>query len=152
MCTMVESYKTAIRRKVTSAPVRWYQENNLLRGDVLDYGAGLDVHHYPKYDPYYHPDTWPLQNKWDVVMCNYVLNVIEKDIDRKKVLRTIKWLLRPYGYALVAIYRRSKRDTRTAKGFQSGWSPENWESLFLDEFRQIERLPAKGLYLWRLFK
>ena len=147
----VESYKTAIHRKKMSAPMRWYKENHMLFGDVLDFGAGQDVHKYAKYDPYYYPDPWPLQNKWHVVTCNYVFNVIENVETRREVLRAIKSLVKPYGYALVAIYRRSKRDTLTTKGFQSGWSPKQWESFFTDEFRRIERLPAKGLYLWRLF-
>jgi len=147
----VESWRTAIHRKRTSAPVRFYSESGLLNGEVLDYGAGKDVHPYAKYDPYYYHDNWVLlEKKWNVVMCNYVLNVIEHTKDREKVLETIKGLLKPNGYALVAIYQRSKHDTRTTKGFQSGWGVKEWENLFLSHFKEVERLPAKGLHLWRL--
>ena len=52
---MDNSHKTAIKRNKLSAPMRYLSENNLLKGDLLDYGCGrgddADLLSMDKYDP-----------------------------------------------------------------------------------------------------
>ena len=83
------SFKTAIRRNKPSSPCVWLVKSGLINPDdkVLDYGCGkgddvrglanigIDV---TGYDPHYAPQEAPFKH-YDVVMCNYVLNVLDDD-------------------------------------------------------------------------
>ena len=77
-------YLTAIKRTDLSVPTRHLLQNNLLKGKILDYGCGFgyDTDELKNrsfdiqgYDYYYRPD-YP-DSKFDTIICNYVLNVLE---------------------------------------------------------------------------
>lgn len=120
MCVI--SYKTAIKRNSISGPTKWLLKNKLLNGRVLDYGCGYgydaDKLNFDKYDPYYFPE-FPT-GKYDVIFCNYVLNVIPDEKERSDILDKIKSLLKPDGYALISVRRDLDNIDfeQTSKGFQ----------------------------------
>ena len=102
---------TAISRTKLSAPTRYMLENDLLSGLILDYGCGkgFDVNYLREigfkiegYDPYYFPD-YP-KYKYNTIICNYVLNVIEKEKE-DLVLGNIKELLETGGTAYITVRR-----------------------------------------------
>lgn len=132
--------------------MRYFQKEGLLKGDVLDFGSGKDVHPYTRFDPYYDPDPKVLTYQYDVVTCNYVLNVIEEEKDRAEVIRTIKSLLSGRGYALISVYQGYEKDTRTTKGFQSGWGEDEWNSFLNAHFRIARRLDSKSFMSWMCVK
>ena len=77
-------YLTAIKRTDLSVPTRYLLQHNLLKGKILDYGCGFgyDTDELKNrgfdiqgYDYYYRPD-YP-EDKFDTIICNYVLNVLE---------------------------------------------------------------------------
>ena len=77
-------YLTAIKRTDLSVPTRYLLQHNLLKGRILDYGCGFgyDTDELIKrgyniigYDYYYRP-YYP-EGKFDTIICNYVLNVLE---------------------------------------------------------------------------
>ncbi|RLB68688.1 MAG: hypothetical protein DRH08_00080 [Deltaproteobacteria bacterium] len=141
-------YRTSIARSGDSAPMNAYQRSRLLKGDVLDYGAGL-LHGLARFDPAYDPDYGLLTRAWDVVTCNYVLNVLPLEHQRVEALLTMRGLLKPRGYLLVACWKKADKDTKSPKGYQCAWGLDEWEALFGRWF-QAERLGARGFMGWKL--
>ena len=80
----MNSHKTAITRTKMSAPVKFLKGQGLLQGRTLDYGCGkgfdADVLQCSKYDPHFSPEL--PKGKFDTIICNYVLNVIESEVVR----------------------------------------------------------------------
>ena len=109
-------YLTAIKRTDISAPTRYLLKHNLLKGRILDYGCGFgfDTDELKKqgyditgYDYYYRPD-YP-EGKFDTIICNYVLNVLEP-YAQAEVLMNVTNLLRPKGTAFFAVRRDLKEE------------------------------------------
>ena len=111
------AHKTAIRRKAPSVPMRWMHSNNMLQGRILDYGCGrgFDADHYnlDKYDPFYY--CFDPVGQYDTVVCNYVLNVVDKR-DQIMIMHNIKKLLKKNGRAYLTVRRDIKEDGFTSKG------------------------------------
>ena len=125
--------RTTITRKSLSAPLKYLESKGVfskLRSNarVLDYGAGLGVdvdllrEKFPKltvkgYD--YHPkrDEFksPPRGKFDLIYCNYVLNVISDRGIRTKVIDSIANLLKPSGVAYISV----RADVANLKGMTS---------------------------------
>ena len=124
-------YNTAMNRTKISAPFAWYQKNKLLKGSVLDYGAGMDKHEYERFDPAFNPDYELLNKKYDTVVCNYVINVIPLEHNRFELIRVLQSLINEGGYIYLAVYGKDGVDTETDQSFQCGWSLQEWKS-FLD--------------------
>lgn len=102
---------TAIKRTDISAPTRLLQKRKLLKGRILDYGCGwgYDVDTLSQqgfdivgYDNYYRKD-FP-SGKFDTIICNYVLNVLEP-YEQTEVLMNVSNLLAPNGHAYFAVRR-----------------------------------------------
>jgi ATP adenylyltransferase len=107
---------TAIERTSMSFPTRWLKQNNHLKGEILDYGCGFgfDTQQLKKqgydvvcYDNYYFPE-YP-QKKFDTIICNYVLNVLEPN-EQAEVLMSVSELLKPEGKAYFAVRRDLKNE------------------------------------------
>lgn len=90
------SHLTAIARSKPSRPCLWL-EGILTDGDIsiLDYGCGKggDVRYLNSigraaigYDPHFFPEK--PEGTFDMVMCNYVLNVVESPVERGVVIST----------------------------------------------------------------
>src|SRR5210317_782843 len=98
---MSKFHRTAISRNNFSTPVQYLLENELLtkKGTKLDYGCGrgYDVEHLKMqgyniegFDPYGdYKDFSLLDTKYNTIMCNYVLNVIEDEQERVNVEKDI---------------------------------------------------------------
>ena len=117
------TYLTAISRTDLSAPMRKLKDKGMLLGRVLDYGCGRgqDAHRLgiDRYDPHFFPT--PPEGPYDVVTCNYVLNVIEDPKGRADVIDRINSLLAPDGVAYLTVRRDVREDTATSRGtWQSG--------------------------------
>lgn len=108
---------TAMHRTELSAPVLFLHQNNLLKGTILDYGAGrgsdadflAGKYHYTdvdRYDPFYFP-TQPTR-KYDTVLCTYVLNVITST-EAEKVLNVIVSLMEDNASAFITVRCRLTR-------------------------------------------
>jgi hypothetical protein len=139
---------TAIRRNGTSRPLALLLANELVRdGDtVLDYGCGHgeDVAHLAAlgydargWDPHHRPDGD--RSSADIVLCSYVLNVIEDPTERLEVLTEVHRLARQV--AVVAVRTTAERAlmegaTRHGDGwittkntFQTLWSQTDARTL-----------------------
>lgn len=110
---------TAIERTSMSYPTRWLKQHNLLKGEILDFGCGYgfdtdqlknEGYDIVGYDNYYRPD-YPTK-RFDTIICNYVLNVLEPD-EQAEVLMSVSELLKPSGTAYYAV----RRDLKT-EGFR----------------------------------
>lgn len=110
------SHLTAIDRTYLSFPAKLLLKQNLLQGKILDFGCGFgnDVKLLQQkkldiigYDPYYFPQ-FP-QEKFDTILCFYVLNVLFLE-EQTKVLMEVSHLLKPGGKAYYAVRRDLKRE------------------------------------------
>lgn len=114
------SWKTAIKRKCLSTPMRYLREMLLLKGRVLDYGCGrgdefLFLKHEMNiegYDPHFFPDK-PV-GTFDTITCNYVLNVVTPE-EEKEILSTTDSLLCPGGRAYVSVRRDIPREGKQGR-------------------------------------
>ena len=99
-----------------SFPTRWLKENNLLKGEILDFGCGFgfDTDELQKegysivgYDNFYRPE-YPTM-RFDTIICNYVLNVLESK-EQAEVLMEVSELLKPTGTAYFTVRRDLKSE------------------------------------------
>ncbi len=104
-------YLTAIKRTDLSVPTRYLLQHQLLKGKILDFGCGLGFdtdelkrqgYDITGYDYYYRPD-YP-EGKFDTIICNYVLNVLEP-YAQAEVMMNVTNLLSPKGTAYFAVRR-----------------------------------------------
>lgn len=107
---------TAKERTSVSLPTRWLKQNNLLKGEILDFGCGFgfDTDELQKegfnivgYDNYYRPE-YPTK-RFDTIICNYVLNVLEPK-EQAEVLMEVSELLKPTGTAYFTVRRDLKSE------------------------------------------
>lgn len=105
------SHLTAIERQNLSFPASFLQKENLLHGEILDFGCGIgkDVQILSKqnidivgYDPHYFPD-YP-SKQFDTILCFYVLNVLLPE-EQINVLMNISEKLKEGGKAYFAVRR-----------------------------------------------
>lgn len=123
--------RTAIRRNKMSAPTRWLMEEGRLGEPedslkILDYGAGQgdDYHRLKKegftvdaYDPHHHPfKREPSHYNYDVVLCNYVLNVTENDTEMATIMMLAMTKLRPNGVAYFTVRRDKFKEGKQRTG------------------------------------
>lgn len=110
----LNSHLTAKERETISFPAKYLDSQNLLIGEVLDFGCGFgkDVEVLKEkgisiigYDKHYFP-IFPSQ-RFDTIICFYVLNVLLQE-EQAKVLMEISQLLRPTGKAYFAVRRDLK--------------------------------------------
>lgn len=135
-------YKTAIERPDGSQPTQFLREKKLLIGDILDYGCGKEQHQdIIGFDPYYQPHYTTLEHVYDTIICNYVLNVIPLKHNRYELVRTVMSLLNYGGKAYFSVYGKDSVDTRTDKGYQSGYSKSDWYE-FLSSIYPTTEIPA----------
>lgn len=143
-------FRTAQNRGAPSLPMAWYKTGGRLRGKILDFGCGRDVPvsgvQIARYDPAYQPDLTTLTEQYDTITLNYVLNVIPLEAHRAQLLLALRALLNPGGRLLIAVYRKGDQDSKTAAGYQCGWSPEEWEDL-IGRWYEGERIPSSAGFL-----
>lgn len=111
-----DSHLTAITRVSPSVPTKYLLSNGLLKGRILDFGcgkgfdlfwlrdAGFDI---DGFDPYYSPNM--PEGKFDTVICNYVLNVLEP-YQWEDVIGAIVDKLADNGKAYIAVRRDVKKE------------------------------------------
>jgi SAM-dependent methyltransferase len=105
------SHLTAKERDSLSYPARLLLKQNLLTGEVLDFGCGFgkDVEllkqrgmNITGYDKYYFP-TIP-NKRYDTILCLYVLNVLQPE-EQATVLMELSQLVKPTGRVYIAVRR-----------------------------------------------
>ena len=110
------THLTAIEREDLSFPAKYLLKQNLIKGKILDFGCGFgsDVTLLEKkgfdiigYDPFYFPQ-YP-QNKFDTILCLYVLNVLFSN-KQSEVIMEVSRLLKQGGKAYFAVRRDLKKE------------------------------------------
>jgi diadenosine tetraphosphate (Ap4A) HIT family hydrolase len=105
------SHLTAKERDNLSFPAKILLNQNLLAGDVLDFGCGYgnDVKllkakgiNIEGYDKYHFPE-YPTK-KFDTIICFYVLNVLLPE-EQATVLMELSQLVKPTGKVYIAVRR-----------------------------------------------
>lgn len=105
------SHLTAKEREALSFPAKILFNQNLLIGDVLDFGCGFgsDVKILQErgieiegYDKHYFP-AYPTK-KFDTIICFYVLNVLMPE-EQAIVLMELSQLIKPMGKVYIAVRR-----------------------------------------------
>jgi diadenosine tetraphosphate (Ap4A) HIT family hydrolase len=153
----IYTHLTAKDRDALSFPAKFMVGNNLLIGEVLDFGCGLgkDVEILGSkgfkiigYDPYYFPDFPSV--KFDTILCFYVLNVLMQE-DQSKVLMEVSQLLKPSGKAYFAVRRdlqyegfrmhklhqKPTYQCNVKLGYKSVFSNENCEIYEYQHYNQL---------------
>ena len=143
-------FRTAQNRVGPSLPMAWYKTGGRLHGKVLDFGCGRDVPvtgvQLARYDPAYQPDLDALAEQYDTITLNYVLNVIPLEAHRAQLLLALRALLKPGGRLLIAVYQKGAEDSKSAAGYQCGWSAEQWEDL-IGRWYECRRIPPSAGFL-----
>lgn len=96
----------------------WLLYHSYLNGEILDYGCGYgkdaDILGCDAYDPHFFPDP-PIGHKYDTIICNYVLNVVEPDMWHS-IIHNIELLLTSDGFAFITVRRDVKKDYTNPEG------------------------------------
>ena len=130
---------TPMRRVVPSAPHRAWGELGYLTGRVLDFGSGHDPNGLPGYDPFSETPSYDLLNEpWDVVTCNYVLNVQPSD---HLVMEVAALLSKLAPRVCVAVLTDSSLSGSRACGGRKAKRPKEWVEM-LNKFFLVERAPT----------
>jgi hypothetical protein len=115
--TSNNSHLTAIGRKQIPSPTAWLVLHGFIcpqetRVRILDYGCGRchsvnnTIFKADGYDPYYRPKGLPVNKKYEIILCNYVLCTLTES-EGKEVLKEIHARLSQYGAAYITV-RRAK--------------------------------------------
>lgn len=105
------SHLTAKERESLSFPAKFLLRQNLIVGDVLDFGCGFgkDVEllkaegvNITGYDKHYFP-TYPTKT-FDTIICSYVLNVLLPK-EQATVLMELSQLVKPSGKVYITVRR-----------------------------------------------
>ena len=124
-------HKTARARSKPSAPARWLYDNLGfdLDEDTLDYGCGRGTD-----ARYFGIRGWDINgrghepldryDKFDTILCSYVLNVIPSENERMQVITHIKNHLTPEGNAYLTV-RNDKKNL-------NGWTKSGTYQTFVD--------------------
>jgi DNA phosphorothioation-associated putative methyltransferase len=127
----MKSHLTAISRNKLSAPMQFLLDNSVLEGKkVLDYGCGKgqDVERLRAmgvdivgYDPHFSPDL--PEGFFDIITCNFVLNVIPEEEERREVVHYLKFkLVKPTGQAFISVRNdKSNLNGLTKRGTWQGY-------------------------------
>jgi hypothetical protein len=125
-------FNTSLPRSKASTPITHWRKMGLLSGDVLDFGCGKETHEFYKFDPFMSPDYSLLRRDWDVVMCNYVLNVQPSD----HLIHEICALLsRLSPLVLIAVLTDSKLSGQRSVGGRDAKSRDEWEGILGEWFK-----------------
>lgn len=149
-------WKTSIYRKNLSVPSQLLLKQELINNNntVLDFGCGRGAYdgvnllnqgflHVNSFDPYYYPKFELLSNKYDIVLLNYVINVIESGEERQEVLRYC-WNL-CQSYLLVSVRIGAKGGVFTSTGtFQQYYTRESFTEFILCSLPSIHNYYVKG--------
>jgi 2-polyprenyl-3-methyl-5-hydroxy-6-metoxy-1,4-benzoquinol methylase len=126
---MNKAYLTAISRNKISKPVQFLKTEGLLKGTVLDYGCGRGFDakaiKADAFDPHYFPEM--PKKKYDTIICNYVLNVVDETVE-KNIIKSIKKLLKKGGRAYISVRRDSFKEGINSKGTYQRYSYPNLTS------------------------
>lgn len=136
-----QSHKTAISRNKLSAPMCHLNEHSLLKKRALDFGCGrgqdADRLGIDKYDPHWHNE--PLSGLYETITCNFVLNVIPGDLERRAVLSKIKTYLAPGGIAYISV--------RNDKAALKGWTKRGtWQGFIELDLPVVKRSSSFVMY------
>jgi diadenosine tetraphosphate (Ap4A) HIT family hydrolase len=157
---------TAIERTTISFPTRWLKQNNLLKGEILDFGCGYGIDtdqlqeqgfNVVGYDNHFRPD-YPIK-RFDTIICNYVLNVLEPN-EQAEVLMSVSELLKPTGKAYFAVRRDLKSEgfrthyvhklptyqSNVILPYKSVFTNENCEIYEYQHYNQIEKQPSDCVF------
>lgn len=117
-------HRTALSRKVLSGPMKFLKGKDFLLGKILDYGCGRghDVNSLSSqgfiisgYDPNTEEFSIIPSEKFTTITCNFVLNVIPTESERKSVLDKIYGMLEDGGKAYISV----RADKANLKGWTS---------------------------------
>ena len=122
---MKKPYNTRMKRKTPSAPAKYLFDNNLLKGDVLDYGCGfgkdVEVFGCDGYDPNVKHFSNIPDKQYDTIMCNYVLCVVPTRV-ACDVIRDVFWRsLKEGGRAYFSVRRDIKKRTKNTRVFKNDY-------------------------------
>ncbi len=149
----IKRESTAMHTQRASFPTRWAEEKNIIKSIVMDWGCGrgrdsnwlislnYDVF---SYDPYFKPNPSPAEIDFSsvkTVLLNYVLNVIESENERIKLLKDIYNHTKDGTVLIVS--------TRSEEEIFYNASKTNWKS-FNDGFLTSKNTFQKGYTLEEL--
>lgn len=142
--------QTALSRRRLSAPMRLWKARGWLKGDVLDFGCGRDpIDGVARYDAFVRPDPKPLLRTWDVVTCNYVLNVQPSDHLVVQIALLLGKLITPDGVILLATISDRSSGWSAACGGRPFKTRGEWEAL-LNPVLRLERVSGPSFFAWRV--
>jgi len=129
----IERHKTAISRSNVNVPTRWAFDQGVItsKSNVYDWGCGKGkdsewlkeqgcdvISHDPFHAPENDPDSVDFKNI-DVIICNYVVNVIECPQTRIDLIKKMKDIAKSHKIKLVISARPESQIKSEAK--KNGW-------------------------------
>jgi len=142
------THLTAKNRDKLSFPANWLFKNNYLKGKILDFGCGfgtdvkilkakgMDIIGYDKYYFKKYPEE-----KFDTIICIYVLNVLEQR-EQSKVIMSVSELLKPGGKAYFVVRRDLKYEGYRLHKIHKKYTYQTnvklrYKTIFLNSFCEI---------------
>jgi len=130
---------SAVNRTKPSITIQWLKDKGFLKGEMLDYGCGkgLDADYFgmDKYDPY--DPSWcnvslDTNKRYDTIVCNFVLNILEEG-EEIPMLKNIQRLLKQDGVAYIIVLRNYRKMASYKSNVQ------HYRVLSLESIRHVKR-------------
>lgn len=153
-----DPFKTAIKRGGLSRPMKELLKRDLIKGDILNYGCGyaednkwlwedynLQSWAYDKYNLQY-KDDFLLDEKYDTVVCFYVLNVISDLKEHDEVVQLLRRLGKNVYIAVRSDVKAIKPSWKYDEVGLGYWTSTGTYQRFYDK-KMVEDLVGKVEYI-----
>lgn len=154
-------FRTAIKRRELSKPMTILLTKELLHGKILDFGCGhgidvkllsspplnYNIRGYDAYSPEYKNNIHLLEERYDIITCHYMFNVIPDLETHRKVLDTLRSMCKVAYIAVRTDTKAIKENWKWDSKAQGYWNTTGTFQRFYDDYGLMDELFGEVEYI-----